>query len=101
MHAMDLGENLSDESQSGETPSLCGETLSASDENVCCETLSVRDETCGETLSVSVHETCGAEILNETRGDTRSGAENVSSEILSGDPWILSDLHDRHPDRHP
>ena len=83
IRALARGENLSDESASGETWSLCGETLSASDETLSAsdETLSANDETlsandvCGETLSVN-DETGGAEILNEKRsGEAGCGAE--------------------------
>ena len=101
IRAMARGENLSDESASGETWSLCGETLSASDEtlsaiDVCGETLSVNDETGGAEIlneKRSGETRCGAEILNETwSGEPRSGAEN-----LSGVPGAVSSVHDRRP----
>ena len=123
IRALARGENLSDESASGETWSLCGETLSASDETLSAsdETLSASDEAlsasdealsandvCGETLSVN-DETGGAEILNEKRsGEARCGAEILNetwsgsgAEILNetwcGVPGAVSSVHDRRP----
>ena len=107
IRALARGENLSDESASGETWSLCGETLSASDETLSAsdETLSAND-VCGETLSVN-DETGGAEILNEKRsGEARCGAEiwnetwsGSGAEILNETRLLgaVSSVHDRRP----